>query len=509
MFNDNKNFYPTPKHVIRKMIEPFVLKDEKGRTINSLRSMQILEPSAGKGDILDFLVEEYGVKKSSLYAIEKDPELQYTLQGKDYKVIGNDFLDYFGDYQFHLIIANPPFDQGDKHLLRMWEVIENGNIICLLNAETIRNPHTSYRQHLAKIIKDHGSYEFIGSPFVDAERKTEVETVIVRLQKQGKRRFDFDFKFENVTKEQTLDFSEKLIGDKVALNDQTGNLLRCYQMTKTAFYLFLREKAQLEFYAKPILNANTDIFSIANAAIKDGNSQQERFNLFLDNLKFQAWREILRKMNIEKYLTNGVLKNFNDFAKNQGSLDLTKENIHNLVMMIIQNRDNIMKKAIVDVFDIFTKYHKENREHVEGWVTNESWIVGSKIILPYYIEMGYSGYFTWSHRRWDEFLDIEKVLCYIEGIDYEEMGKAIGSYDYRASNRDKEYVRVPMKIAIEKTPIGSTQWTDSEFFLVRCFKKGTIHLKWKSEELRAKFNQLACDGKFNLGYSPKKKGGSK
>ena len=44
----NKNFYPTPSSVIKKMLDGFHVKT----------TSKILEPSAGKGDICDYLIEE-------------------------------------------------------------------------------------------------------------------------------------------------------------------------------------------------------------------------------------------------------------------------------------------------------------------------------------------------------------------------------------------------------------------------------------------------------------------
>jgi phospholipid N-methyltransferase len=78
-----KDFYPTPHSVIRKMVSPYYDK---------LSDLTILEPSAGKGDILDALVGMRQVKKRNLYAIELNPDLKLVLQGKEYKVIADDFL---------------------------------------------------------------------------------------------------------------------------------------------------------------------------------------------------------------------------------------------------------------------------------------------------------------------------------------------------------------------------------------------------------------------------------
>jgi phospholipid N-methyltransferase len=98
----SSEFYPTPKPVIEKMLEPYA-----SRYGYALSGKTILEPSAGKGDILDF-ISDSGVRKNKLYACEINQDLQFILQEKSYKVINTDFLTYQGDYHFDLIIGNPP-----------------------------------------------------------------------------------------------------------------------------------------------------------------------------------------------------------------------------------------------------------------------------------------------------------------------------------------------------------------------------------------------------------------
>ncbi len=111
MIFDNKNFYPTPDNVIEKMLE--------GINLNS--SMSILDPSAGKGNILNYIKSDCKYVRK-LYAIEIDLELQAILTGLGYKIIDKDFLNYAPEKSFDLIIMNPPFDNADKHLLKALEI---------------------------------------------------------------------------------------------------------------------------------------------------------------------------------------------------------------------------------------------------------------------------------------------------------------------------------------------------------------------------------------------------
>ncbi len=76
---------------------------------------------------------------------------------------------------------NPPFSNGDKHLLKALDMQKNGGqIVCLLNAETLKNPYTLIRADLVKRLEKHNaSVEYIENAFVSSDRPTGVEIALV------------------------------------------------------------------------------------------------------------------------------------------------------------------------------------------------------------------------------------------------------------------------------------------------------------------------------------------
>lgn len=146
----------------------------------------------------------YGRQK--LYAIEIEPELQDILRGKGYKVLDSDFLQYDGDIDFNLIIANFPFSNGDEHFLKAWNLLKNGQIVCLLNTETIKNPYSEKRKLIERIIEDNGGkVEYIKNAFTDAERKTNVEVALIRISKVTVQK---EFEFDGMEDRENIDFKE-------------------------------------------------------------------------------------------------------------------------------------------------------------------------------------------------------------------------------------------------------------------------------------------------------------
>ena len=171
--SNNSSFYPTPPFLISKMVGKIAGYPNR-----------ILEPHAGKGDLIDGMSSKhYHNHRPNVSAIEIDPTLQATLRGKGIPVIDSDFLNFSGPDKFDLIIANPPFQNGEKHRLKALDIIYKGQVIFLLNAETLRNPHTNNRRELVRRLEEMGAeIEYIPDAFRSAERKTAVEVALINVQ---------------------------------------------------------------------------------------------------------------------------------------------------------------------------------------------------------------------------------------------------------------------------------------------------------------------------------------
>jgi hypothetical protein len=140
----------------------------------------VLEPSAGKGDILDRLKKEHDKakylscsnKELDIDCVELDGNLQNLLKGKEYRVVHDDFLTYRTIKKYDLIIMNPPFAEGERHLLKALDMQSTGGkIVCILNAETIKNPYSVLRKDLvAKLGRLDAAVEYMENAFSDAFR---------------------------------------------------------------------------------------------------------------------------------------------------------------------------------------------------------------------------------------------------------------------------------------------------------------------------------------------------
>lgn len=485
-------FYPTNEETIKLMLEPYrekkVSDDYRSHYYSRyiFHDCSILDPSAGSGNILLHIrKEQSNYRKIILEAIEIDPDLQSILKDQSITLIGSDFLEY-GEEIFHnYIFMNPPFSNGDEHLLHAWNLMYCGDIVCLLNAETIRNPYTKKRKLLLDIINEHGSYEFIGSVFENAEVKTSVEVVLIRLHKKADNRFKSDF--DNLKKEN----SEKITFDEyennsVAVNDKIQLMIDSFNLAKEVYPEMVNSFRKMKSVVPYKIHNELNDFLFT--CLK--NSTQNGYAFFLKSIKKEMWKSVLSDPSFEKYATSKVKQNFEAFIRETSNLEFSKENVFSILKMLVTNRAQILADAAEEVFDYLTRYYEENRSYFEGWKSNEAWYVTKKMVIPNIVrpswdkpherkQYGFEFRMNWSIDR--NFHDIEKVLSYISGIKYEQVTTISEALQYRFNKIGNIYPKDKYDSECEST-----------FFKIKFYIKGTVHLVWKDDKLLEQFNYIVA-----------------
>lgn len=439
----NKDFFPTPANVIELMMQGEVIENRV-----------FLEPSAGKGNIVDYLIEN-GAK--SVISCENNEDLKKILQTKC-KVIESDFLALTSEKISHIdtIVMNPPFSADENHILHAYSIAPAGcKIIALCNYSTIENPYTTSRKQLKVIIDNFGSVENLGDCFSDAERKTGVNVGLIKLQKAGSSYKD--------------EFNGFFMDDDPEQRQENG--IMSYNVVRD---LVNRYVQAVKIYGEMLtvksrLSSITGNFFGGELGIKATLSYED----YKKELQKAGWMFILNKMNLAKYTTKGVKEDINKFVEQQTAIPFTMRNIYHMLDIVVQTAGQRMDKAILEVFDRITEHHHDNRHNVKGWKTNGHYLVGKKFILPYQIspakEYGYtSDHYHSLRSSYDGIIpDFEKALCFVAGVNYDEI-KTVNA-------------------SINRNIYG--EWYNSQFFKYKGYKNGNMHYEFKDAEVWARFNQ--------------------
>ncbi len=425
-----------------------------------------LEPSAGKGNIIDVL-NERGAKQ--VLSFEKDQTLSRSIQDTS-TYLGKDFLQCSSDQISHVdyIIMNPPFSADEKHILHAWNIAPEGcEIVALCNSETVKNSYSTYRKRLGTIISDYGDATTdLKDCFSTSERKTNVQVSLVRLFKPITSQ---DYDYEGFFIEEEPEYTQ----EGVIQYNEIRTIVSRYIAAVKCFEKMRKTANEMNKLVQPIGLSDGFRYSL-----NYNNSVTTQVD-FAKELQKKSWQWIFQKMDIEKYVTSGVMNDINKFVETQSKYPFTMKNIYRMIDIIIGTRSQTMNRSLVEAFDKITEHYHDNRYHLEGWKSNSHYLINKKFILPYVSKISWSGNlkFEWSsgYSNTNKLNDLQKALSFISGNN-EELVKLENLKD-NEGNSELEF----------------GTWYDWGFFQIKGYKKGTIHCKFKDEKLWELFNRKVSE----------------
>lgn len=467
------DFYPTPNEVIKQMLSGVMIA---GRTV--------LEPSAGKGNIVDYC-KELG---ANVIACEIDTNLRKILSDKCH-IIESDFLELTPERVSHIdfIIMNPPFSSQEKHILHAWDIAPTGcQVISLCNATMLENRYSRQRTEVDSLVKSYGRSDNFGSCFDSAERTTGIPIGCVWLHKPGTGESEFEGYFDLYDYEQ-----DEINGSGVVRYDFVQDIVSRYIKAVSMFDEVEASNARINQAIKGVV----DGFNISFGAKVSGYNNEYKTidrQTFKKELQKAAWKKLFDLMKMDKYVTTGVMANINKFVEQQVHVPFTVRNVYLMVQMIVGTHGQRMDSVIVEAFEKICSFSYENSTAGEGWRTNTDFTINKKFILPYmcdYDSRWKSDRVSIRYESGNKLDDIVKALCYMTGQQFD-------------SNWDAS-----LKGFFNKNNIPYGEWVEWTFFRVKGFKKGTMHFEFLDENLWCTFNQRVAKikGWSNMVTHSKKK----
>jgi hypothetical protein len=178
-------FFPTPKELADRMVVLAELQEDD----------EVLEPSAGKGDLADAVTRycKHSQIETTLTCIETHYELCQILELKGYQTYRSDFMAVQGTVD--KIIMNPPFEKGldAQHVMHAYQLLKPGGImVAILGAGVLFRQtrlETEFRKHLAdwllndELIHQEKLEDAFKGP--QAFNQTGVSCLLIAVRKRG------------------------------------------------------------------------------------------------------------------------------------------------------------------------------------------------------------------------------------------------------------------------------------------------------------------------------------
>ena len=522
-------YYPTPK----------ALADEMVSKLDRDKIRYVLEPSAGTGALCK-AISRHGCSESrwsrekrfEIDCIEIDPQLRNSLRytfSEDYDrdlmkkeedypwsvrygesqdeeakeeyrriheernsisatvhIVHDDFLTFNSQRRYDAIVMNPPFDHGDLHLLHALDLMKDGGqIVCLLNAETIRNPYTNSRKLLKQKLEAYGAeIDFKTAAFMtsETERKTDVEVALIRVTIPEAERHSILFDTLQKAKEQ-----EQKDIDPHELTTAKGtieNMIEQYETELRLGVAFINEYFAVRQYIRNSLNED-DIYgrsSILTLTVGTNANHLQTIDVndFAKKVRKKYWNAFFRNEEFTGMLTSNLREDFQNTVDEMANYEFSAFNIQQVLAQMQAQLTRGVEKTIMALFEKLTVTHtwypecNGNIHYYNGWKTNKAHKIEKKCIIP---ENGIaSSYYSNKPRMLDQYKcfqilsDLEKALNYLDCGETTER-----NLDYEIEH------------AIE---MGDTK-VFCKYFNAVFYKKGTCHITFTCPTVIDKLNIFA------------------
>jgi hypothetical protein len=455
----------------------------------------VLEPEAGKGDIAlkiagrlkcetrksRWRAEDDG--KGAIDCIEIAEDLRCALKGAGFRVVHDDFLTYQTRKHYDLIVMNPPFSDGARHLLKALELARyGGQVRCILNAETIRNPYTNERKALATKLAELGAtITFHAGEFAQAERPTDVEVALISVAIPNSvpdsiiledlheaRRAEADRQGEQ-TDLVSGDFVQAIIARYRFEIDAGVRLIQEYERIRPHLLESLRGDPSGD-YRKPILALTID-----DRKVRDGDT----LNGYVRLTRLKYWEALFQAPEFTGQLTSNLQRELSAKVEALAEFEFSRVNILSIQRDLSRQTIASIEETIVAEFDRLSRQHhwdkdSANIHYFNGWATNKSWKINEKVIMP-----GHPWDTIWDKWRFSncagELADLEKCLTFLNGGLPPEIKIAT------ALARAEE--------------LGQSSNIAGSFFSVTCYKKGTLHIRFLRTDLLDRLNRFGAQRK--------------
>ena len=482
--NDSKDYYPTPPALAAELLSGLKIEYTGG---------PILEPSAGSGDLARAIEKAAGIRYNSdgtrndyhntnnkyrldalqLDCIEQSAALRATLKQGGFRVIHDDFLTFTPRAHYKAIIMNPPFSEGARHLLHALHIMERGGEVrCILNAETIRNPCTNERKELAALLNKYNArITYKQGAFTHAARKTSVEVALVAVTippAPPVSRIKLELNAETTQRYKAApDLAALVSSDPITAaveryNAAADGLARLYEEYNGISSLFTLPKKQGIRTPAPCVSLN------------------KGYNDALCDLRAIYWEQLFDLPQIRDAMTQTMQ---NDYRKRLNDLrhyDFSPYNILTVREEISRNIVANIESEIIRLFDDWTGTHysdySKNIHYYNGWCTNSAYKVDKRVIFRCNAYSVYSGDFYPTYTA-DKIANIEKTLHFL---------------DTNGTAYNGDYLRATLKAAEDS---GQTTKIKLHYFNATFYKKGTCHIEFTNADVLKSFNIFASQKK--------------
>jgi len=185
------------------------------------------------------------------------------------------------------------------------------------------------------------------------------------------------------------------------------------------------------------------------------------------------WRYTLEQTGIRELMAPTDRERMEKMFTDHTTPQFTLENLISTLQGLAENQGEIFNQAVVECFEKL-RPHDFRPTHK----TNSSWKINNKIIVEYVVDH-WNGTFSFNYHKEQLFFELDKVFHCLDG-------KGLPKRPGNATTAIKD--------AMQK----KEQEAETEYFRMKWFKVGTMHVWFKRPDLVKDFNQIGAAGSVEI-----------
>ena len=200
---------------------------------------------------------------------------------------------------------------------------DGGNIVCILNAETLKNPFTNLRKVLkGKLEQYNAAIEYLEEAFLDSEHPTTVEVAVVKVSIPAK---SHDSSILESLKSKTYDEGD-FCSRNLAVKDLVRSIVKNYEVEVEAGIRLIQEYLAMQPYLMDSLDMD-DAYKKPIIRMKIGEKDEISVNSFVRSVRKKYWSRLFNDRRFTANMTSNLRDEYRSMVHELADYDFSFYNI--------------------------------------------------------------------------------------------------------------------------------------------------------------------------------------
>jgi len=250
----------------------------------------------------------------------------------------------------------------------------------------------------------------------------------------------------------------------IMVRQTAAQMVATYEAACSKMEAAYNELAEAQSMLEVMFGENSCVYTIERNIHWDYKRPGEYLKETKRRVRKAAWRRVVQITEVDKLMSEKRRDQFNKALEDDALPELTIDAIYDQIQAFSQNAEALREEMVKEVY-AFLRPHS-------AYVTNSPFSVGKQVIITNMVEHTYDGRFHVTYySKGQNLIQLDRLFHVLDGKG------APGGYVSELTD------------GINMS--GHDGYAETEYFKVKCYHNGNIHITFKRLDLVAVLNQIA------------------